>query len=103
MNDETEKDDADTVAAHEIVYVYKFIMNIEGMDYIWYTLGTETLLTEPTPLSEVNPDGMRNYVSGMMTFRFASSSTAGPGRAFASRCQQALTRRVTLGLTMFVR
>lgn len=67
-DDETDPETADTVSPHEIVYVYKFIMDIGGVDHIWYTLGIESMLTVPTPLSKVNPNGMRNYTLGMMSF-----------------------------------
>lgn len=68
FHDETDADTADTVDPHETVYVYKYIMRLSGVDYQWYVLGMESLLTAPTPLSEINPEGMRNYTIGMSTF-----------------------------------
>lgn len=61
------KEEADTVLAHMIASVHKIILRHEGIDYIWYMLGTEHMLTRPTRLKDVHPLGSRLYVVGAMT------------------------------------
>ena len=48
---------------YDIVWVHRNIIDVDGVDYIYYTLGTTKLLSVPTPLREVSPKG-RNYVAG---------------------------------------
>jgi len=50
-----------------IVWVHKNIVKVEGVDFCYFTAGTEHLLTEPKPLKEMYPwlrDGERPYVMG---------------------------------------
>lgn len=47
----------------DIVWIHRNIIDVDGIDYIYYTLGTMELLSVPMPLHEVYPDG-RNYVMG---------------------------------------
>jgi len=50
-----------------IVWVHKNIVKVEGVDFCYFTAGTENLLTEPKPLKEMYPwlrDGERPYVMG---------------------------------------
>lgn len=58
------KDSAATVADYDIVWVHHNIMRKDGEDYVFDTLGTSWLLSQPKPLHEVEPDGMRPYVMG---------------------------------------
>jgi len=60
----TDTDKADTVAGHQIAYVHKHIKREQGIDYIFFVLGQEHLLTVPTRLDSVNPNGIRNYTLG---------------------------------------
>lgn len=48
----------------QIVWVHENIMQFEGQDWVYYTLGNEHLLSDPTPLSEVYFHGKRPYVMG---------------------------------------
>lgn len=62
------KDQSEAVNKFSIVWVHRNIIRWEGVDYVYYTLGTEFLLTNPKPLSEVYPhltDSKRPYVMGM--------------------------------------
>ena len=62
-NDTTSSDLAD----FWIIWVHKNIVKIEGIDYCYYTAGTEFILTEPVPLKELYPwlrEGERPYVMG---------------------------------------
>ena len=50
-----------------IIWVHKNIVKVEGVDFCYFTAGTEHLLTEPKPLKEMYPwlrDGERPYVMG---------------------------------------
>lgn len=54
----------DRLNAFEIVWVHRNIMKQHGEDMIWYTLGTELLLSEPKYLDEVYFHGDRPYTMG---------------------------------------
>ena len=63
--DRLDKYDNDTdVRAHQSVWVHKYIMEINGQDWCWETLGTEILLRELQPIEEVYLTGKRPYVWG---------------------------------------
>ena len=50
-----------------IIWVHKNVVKIEGIDYCYYTAGTEYILTDPVPLKELYPwlrEGERPYVMG---------------------------------------
>ena len=50
-----------------IIWVHKNIVKIEGIDYCYFTAGSDILLTEPLPLREMYPwlrNGERPYVMG---------------------------------------
>lgn len=54
----------------DTVWVHRNIMKDEGRDYIYYTLGTHLLLSEPIPLEEEYPHlkaGQRPYEMGFAT------------------------------------
>ena len=60
-----DKYDNDTmVRAHQSVWVHKHIMDINGQDYCWETLGTEILIRDIQPIEEVYLTGKRPYVWG---------------------------------------
>jgi len=72
-------DDNETVPLHRIVYVYRLIVRREGIDYTWYSLGTDHLLTAPARLKDINPQGRRLYRMGAMNIeshRAVPQSTA---------------------------
>ena len=50
-----------------IIWVHKNIVKVEGVDYCYYTAGSEHMLTDPIPLKEMYPwlrDDERPYVMG---------------------------------------
>jgi hypothetical protein len=47
-----------------IVWVHKNIVEVDEVDYCYYTLGCEHLLSDPVPLTEVYFHGRRPYVVG---------------------------------------
>tara|TARA_R110000824_G_scaffold86379_4_gene213751 strand:- start:2139 stop:4316 length:2178 start_codon:yes stop_codon:yes gene_type:complete len=55
------------IDSYKIVWVHKNIIKKEGMDWCYYTAGTDSMLTEPKPLQEMYPwlrTGERPYVMG---------------------------------------
>lgn len=57
-------DNPTSITSHTQVWVHRNIMEIDGEDYQWYTLGTSHILSDPVRLSEVILHGMRPYVIG---------------------------------------
>lgn len=55
--------DGDT-SDYAICWVHRNIVNIEGEDYIFDTVGTALMLSDIIPLSEFDPRGYRPYVIG---------------------------------------
>jgi len=50
-----------------IIWVHKNIVKVEGVDYCYYTAGSDFMLTDPVPLKEMYPwlrDDERPYVMG---------------------------------------
>ena len=50
-----------------IIWVHKNVVKVEGVDYCYYTAGSDFMLTEPVPLREMYPwlrEGERPYVMG---------------------------------------
>ncbi|MCK4858257.1 MAG: hypothetical protein KAT58_09835, partial [candidate division Zixibacteria bacterium] len=60
---EDSKDIRHEVGLFDIVWVHRNIVNIEGDDWLYYTLGTDFLLSEPVPVDEVFLHG-RPYAVG---------------------------------------
>lgn len=58
------KDQNQTLTAFSIVWVHKNIVEIDGQDMVYYTLGTTKLLSEPVPLDTRYAHGKRPYVLG---------------------------------------
>lgn len=66
-----------TVNDYNIVHVHENIAEVDGVDYIWYTLLDERLLSDPVPLDRKYAHG-RPYVVGLVnleTHRQYPSST----------------------------
>jgi len=49
---------------YNVVWVRRIIIKKDGQDWVFYTLGSETLLSEPVPLSEIYWHNERPYVIG---------------------------------------
>jgi hypothetical protein len=63
------EDEFETIEEFRIVWIHKNIIKKEGEDYIYYTAGTDYILTKPKPLLEECPwlrDGERPYAMGKM-------------------------------------
>ncbi|THF55924.1 portal protein [Pseudothauera rhizosphaerae] len=63
-NRQDPKDSASALTAYTIVWVHRNIVEHDGKDWLYYTLGTQHLLSDPVPLSDVSPIG-RDYVLGV--------------------------------------
>lgn len=55
-----------TLHDHMICWVHRNIVRIEGEDYVYETVGTEFMLSDPVPLAHVDPRGYRPYVFGYL-------------------------------------
>jgi len=53
------------LALYDIVWVHRNIIKIKHQDWVYYTLGTEHLLSDPKPLEQVYFHGERPYVMGI--------------------------------------
>lgn len=58
------KDQPTEITAYSLVWVHRNIVEEDGQDWVFYTLGTEHLLSRPQKLSEVYWHGRRPYVLG---------------------------------------
>ena len=57
-------DRPNSLREYDIVWVHRNIIAHEGEDYVYYTLGTQELLSEPKPLAEHFHHGIRPYTYG---------------------------------------
>jgi hypothetical protein len=58
------KDNDGSVTDFEVAWVHEVFMEIDGQDYVYYTLGVEHILTTPVPLHEVYFHNVRPLVMG---------------------------------------
>lgn len=64
-NGRTNPNDAKTpIRDYDTVWVHLNIVKREGVDFVFYTLGTHYLLTDPVEISEAFLHGLRPYVMG---------------------------------------
>lgn len=70
------KDKTHATSAFDIIWVHRNIVRMDGEDYLFYTLGTTHLLSEPTLLSDINPLG-RDYVIGYCNLETHKTVPAG--------------------------
>ena len=59
-----EKGSSRPLSGFDTVWVHRNIINRNGVDYVYYTLGTEEILSEPKPLDQVFLHKIRPYVIG---------------------------------------
>lgn len=62
-NREDSKDVSHEMSVFDVVWVHRNIVRVEGEDYLYYTLGTELMLSDPVPVEEVFFHG-RPYAVG---------------------------------------
>jgi hypothetical protein len=70
-------DTSSPIPGHTPVWVHRNIMEIDGEDMQWFTLGVGHLLTDPVPLKEVVLHGMRPYVIGHSVIETHRSNPSG--------------------------
>ena len=58
------KDQSGQINEFAIVWVHRVIMEIDGEDVVYYTLGTHALLCNPVPIKQAYWHGKRPYVMG---------------------------------------
>lgn len=63
-----------------VVWVHRNIMDLDGEDYVWHTLGTVDILDQPRPLKQAYFHGRRPYVVGFCVIETHKSYPAGPVR-----------------------
>lgn len=63
-----------------IVWIHRNIIRHKGIDWLFYTVGTNVMLSDPVPLAEVIPwaNGKRDYVIGKMEIETDKAYPAGP-------------------------
>lgn len=66
--------------AFRIVWIHRNIIRRDGVDWLFYTAGTNALLSEPVKLQEVIPwaDGKRDYVLGQLEVETDRPYPSGP-------------------------
>jgi len=57
-------EETSTVSEYTLVWIHENIMKREGIDWVYYTLGTEAMLTDPVPIEDVYLHGIRPCVIG---------------------------------------
>lgn len=66
-----------------VVWIHENFINIDGEDWVYFTLGSDKMLTDPKPLREVYFHGIRPVVMGICiieTHKVYSSSQANLGK-----------------------
>lgn len=58
------KGQSQAVTAFTVVWVHKNIVSVDDVDYVYYTLGCQRLLSDPVPLETRYAHGRRPYVMG---------------------------------------
>lgn len=72
------KDQAQIINEFTVVWVHRNIMEIDGIDMVWYTLGTLHMLTDPVPIDQVYFHGRRPYVMGYSMIETHKNYPDGP-------------------------
>ncbi len=73
---------------HQVVWRREYIMDIDGEDWVWWTLGGELMLAEPIPLEEVYFHG-RPFVMGHINIEALKVLPAGIPKLMAGLSEEA--------------
>lgn len=87
------RDQATAITEFTIVWVHQNIIEIDGVDTQYYTLGTQHLLSNPEPLSDKVAYGKRPFVLGLSVIETHKTYPGGPVRI--SRDVQAEINEIT--------
>ncbi len=71
---------ASSITAYSVVWVHRNILEIDGMDYVFHTLGTVMMLDDPRPIAECYFHGERPYVIGYSLVETHRPYPGGPVR-----------------------
>lgn len=74
------KDTPSAIGAYTIVWVHQNIVEHDDQDYIFYTLGTEILLSDPVPLETEVATGKRPFVLGVCVLEAHKNYPGGVSR-----------------------
>lgn len=74
------KENTTAVNAYTVVWVHKNIVEHDGEDYCFYTLGDQLLLSDPVPLADRYHHGRRPYVIGYSAIEAHKNYPGGPNR-----------------------
>jgi len=71
---------AENVDEFNVIWIHRNIVRHNDVDWMYYTVGTTILLSDPVPLHEVIPwaDGARDYVAGIMEVETDKVYPSGP-------------------------
>jgi hypothetical protein len=85
------------VSDYEICWVQRHIHRKGGVDYEFYTLADQAMLTEPRPLKETVFHGKRPYVMGccvLETHKIYPSSIASLGKGLQDEANEVVNQRI---------
>jgi hypothetical protein len=71
---------ATTLNPYQIVWVHQNIAEVDGEDFVWYTLGTTALLSDAQPLKDLWWHGQRPFVVGYAVLETHKVYPAGVAR-----------------------
>ena len=71
------KDQSQSITNFAVVWVHMNIMDVDGSDVVYYTLGTEHMLTDPVPLEKMYFHGKRPFVMGFSILETHKTYPAG--------------------------
>jgi hypothetical protein len=72
------KEGANTIRNFAVVWCHQVIMDIDGQDMVWWTLGDIALLTDPVPIKQVWWHGKRPFVMGYSCIETHKTLPDGP-------------------------
>jgi hypothetical protein len=96
-NRQDSKDSSNAITSFSIVWVHKNIMEIDGEDKVWFTLGTFGLLSEPAPLNTMYFHGRRPYTMGfavLETHKAYPDGVTGITKDLASEINEVTNQRM---------
>lgn len=82
------KDIIERISDYDIIWVHRNIIKKSGVDYLYYTLGTTAVLSDPVPLKTIVPVG-RDYVMGFCNLETHKTIPAGTVELTAGIQQEA--------------
>lgn len=91
------KDASQAINEFSIVWVHRNIIEIDGQDMVFYTLGTIALLSNPVPIEQEWFHGIRPYVMGICvieTHKVYPNGVAGIGKDVQAEINQVANQRI---------